>query len=127
MANKELESSIQRRMQSILRSHHSYVFKNNGNIFTEAGRPDLVACVPVKIDTLIDLMNKKILYKDDTVGIFLGIEVKRKDQLDEVSEAQTIVGEKIKSSSGLWFAMDDSDLVLGLLETLEVPSKNEKD
>lgn len=126
MRKTELESSLQRRMQSTLRDYNCYVFKNNGNIFTEVGRPDLVGCVPVKIDTLIKLIEKHILYKTDKVGIFLALEVKRKDQLDDVSEAQTIVGEKIKSSSGLWFPMDDLDSVIGLLEVLEVKKKNDK-
>lgn len=126
MRKTELESTLQRRMQSTLRDYNCYVFKNNGNIFTEVGRPDLVACVPVKIDTLIKLIEKHILYEDDKVGIFLALEVKRKDQLDDVSEAQTIVGEKIKSSSGLWFPMDDLNSVIGLLEVLEAKKKNGK-
>lgn len=126
MKKSELESSLQRRMQSALRDYNCYVFKNNGNIFTEVGRPDLVACVPVKINTLIKLIEKHILYNEDKVGIFLALEVKRKDQLDDVSEAQTVVGEKIKSASGLWFPMDDLDSVIGLLEVLEVNRKNDK-
>ena len=118
MRKTELESNLQRRMQSTLRDYNCYVFKNNGNIFTEVGRPDLVA--------LIKLIEKHILYNDDKVGIFLALEVKRKDQLEDVSEAQTIVGEKIKSSSGLWFPMDDLDSVIGLLEVLEAKKKDDK-
>lgn len=126
MRKTELESNLQRRIQSTLRDYNSYVFKNNGNIFTEVGRPDLVACVPVKINTLMKLIEKQLLYHEDKVGIFLALEIKRKDQLDDVSEAQTIVGEKIKSSSGLWFPMDDLDSVIGLLEVLEVEKKDDK-
>lgn len=126
MRKTELESNLQRRIQSTLRDYNSYVFKNNGNIFTEVGRPDLVACVPVKINTLMKLIEKRLLYHDDKVGIFLALEIKRKDQLDDVSEAQTIVGEKIKSSSGLWFPMDDLDSVIGLLEILEAKKKDGK-
>lgn len=126
MRKTELESNLQRRMQTTLRDYNSYVFKNNGNIFTEVGRPDLVACVPVKINTLKKLIDKHLLYEDDKVGVFLALEVKRKDQLDDVSEAQTIVGGKIKSASGLWFPMDEINSLIGLLEILEVDKKNDK-
>lgn len=123
MARNEKESNLQRRMQVILKDHNAYVFKNNGNIFTEVGRPDLTACVPVTVETLMKLVKEHMLYKTDKVGIFLAIEVKRKDQLADVSEAQTVVGEKIRSSSGLWFPMEDTDSLVGLLEVLECKEK----
>lgn len=123
MAKNELESNLQRRMQVILKDYNAYVFKNHGNIFTEVGRPDLTACVPVTVGTLMKLVKDHILYKTDKVGIFLAIEVKRKDHLSDVSEAQTVVGEKIRSSSGLWFPMEDTDSLIGLLEVLEAEKK----
>ena len=47
--------------------------------------------------------------------VFIGLELKREGHLNEVSEAQKIVGQKIKNAGGLWFAIDDSDLVEALM------------
>lgn len=86
----EKESALQRRCQNIIRKYGGYVFKNNGNIFTEKGRPDLVACV---------------------CGKFVGIELKRENHLDDVSDAQKIVGRKIRDAGGIWIATNDSEIV----------------
>ena len=89
----EKEASIQRRCQSIIRRYGGYVFKNNGNIFTETGRPDLVACLN---------------------GHFIAIELKRTGHLNEVSDAQKIVGKKIKDAGGIWIATDNPLIVEAL-------------
>lgn len=83
-----MESNVQRKMQSLIRKNGGYVFKNNGNLFTEPGRPDLVACLQ---------------------GRFIGIEVKDKGKLKQVSEAQKIVGQEIINAGGLWFSLDNVD------------------
>ena len=56
--------------------------------------------------------------EDATVGIFVGLELKREGHLNEVSDAQLIVGNKIKQAAGLWFAIDDSDIVEALMKRL---------
>ena len=89
----EKEASIQRRCQSIIRRYGGYVFKNNGNLFTETGRPYLVGCVNVQ---------------------FVAIELKRVGHLNEVSDAQKIVGKKIKDAGGIWIATDDPLVVEAL-------------
>lgn len=86
----ESEASLQRKCQAIIRQYGGYVFKNNGNIFTESGRPDLVACIK---------------------GKFVAIELKRQGHMKELSEAQKIVGEKILAAGGIWVATDDPILV----------------
>lgn len=90
----EKESALQRACQRIIRRYGGYVFKNNGNIFTEKGRPDLVACVK---------------------GKFVGIELKRENHLSEVSEAQKIVGKQIKAAGGIWIATDNANIVEALM------------
>lgn len=89
----ESEASIQRRCQAVIKRYGGYVFKNNGNIFTETGRPDLVGCL---------------------CGKFIAVELKRVGHLNEVSEAQKIVGKKIKDAGGIWIATDDPLIVEAL-------------
>ena len=96
------ESMIQRKCQKIIREYGGYCFKNNGNIYTEVGRPDLVACVN---------------------GKFVAIETKRKDHMNELSEAQSIVGKQIIKAGGIWIATDDPSIVEALMVKL-VGNKN---
>ena len=106
----ERERKVQSKSMDIIRRYDGYVYKNAQNMYTEKGRPDLTACVPVPIKTLISL------YGDDgEVGIFVGIELKREGLLNNVSDAQKIVGNQIKKAKGMWFAIDNADLVEALM------------
>lgn len=106
----ERERKVQERTMRIIRTYGGYVYKNAQNMYTEKGRPDLTACVPVKIKTLIEELGE-----DAEIGLFVGIELKRDGHLNEVSDAQEIVGRKIKTARGLWFAIDNSDIVEALM------------
>lgn len=109
----ELESKLQKKCIDVIRKKGGYVYKNAQNIYTETGRPDLTCCIPVSIDEL-----QKIFPDKTKIGIFVGIELKREGHLNEVSEAQKIVGNKIINSGGLWFAIDNIEVLDGLLEEL---------
>ena len=115
MAQTERESKVQRKTMNILRKYGCYVYKNAQNVFTEKGRPDLTACVPVKLSTL-----QRVFGDDYTVGMFIGIELKRDGHLGEVSDAQQVVGRQIKKAGGMWFAIDDPLIIEALLQRLEV-------
>ena len=106
----EKEAALQRRCQNIIRKYGGYIFKNNGNIYTESGRPDLTGCIPITVDDFV-----KIFGTNKKIGLFIGLELKRSGHLSEVSEAQKIVGQKIKNAGGLWFAIDNSDIVEALM------------
>lgn len=106
----ERERKIQSRSLDILRKHGSYAYKNAQNMYTEKGRPDLTACVPVPIKELISLYGE-----DGVVGIFVGIELKREGLLGNVSDAQQVVGNQIKKAKGMWFAVDDTDFIEALM------------
>lgn len=110
MAQTERERKVQERTMRIIRRNGGYVYKNAQNIYTEKGRPDLTACIPATLKSLI-----KVFGDDAEVGLFVGIELKRDGHLGEVSEAQTIVGNKIKESKGMWFAIADTDIVEALI------------
>ena len=117
MAKTESEAKLQNRMQRIIREHGCYVFKNHGNMYCEAGRPDLVACVPTKVETLEKMIDEG-WFKDSFVGVFMSIEVKRENRLNELSDAQRIVGANINKAGGLWFALDESDTVTAIIKKL---------
>lgn len=114
----ELESAIQRRCQQILKDEQCFVFKTHGSMFTRTGIPDLVACVPVNKRTLEKMLREDWFKKDDRIGIFLGLELKRPDHMNELSKAQEIVGNEIKSAGGLWFAIDDSETCKALVKMM---------
>lgn len=110
MAQTEREAKVQRKTMNILRKYGCYVYKNAQNVFTEKGRPDLTACVPVTLKTLVEQYGE-----DFKVGLFVGIELKRDGHLGEVSEAQEVVGRQIRKSSGYWFAIDDPMVIEALM------------
>lgn len=104
------ERNVQKDMMTIIRKYKGYVYKNAQNMYTEKGRPDLTACVPVKIKDLADLFGE-----DNEIGIFIGIEVKKDKETYDASDAQEIVGRKIKAAKGLWFSLDDPAIVEALM------------
>ena len=110
MAVTERERKVQERTMRIVRKYGGYVYKNAQSVYTEKGRPDLTACIPTTLKRLIEIYGE-----DAKVGLFVGLEIKRDGHLGEVSEAQEVVGRKIKNSNGLWFAIDDTDLVEALM------------
>ena len=110
MAQTEREAKVQRKVMEILRRHGCYVYKNAQSAFTEKGRPDLTACIPVKLETLVNEYGLNC-----TIGVFTGIELKRDGHLGEVSEAQQIVGRKIINCGGKWFAIDDPEVIEALM------------
>lgn len=115
MAQTERESKVQRKTMNILRKYGCYVYKNAQNVFTEKGRPDLTACIPVELEVL-----ERVFGSDYKVGVFIGIELKRDGHLGELSEAQQVVGRQIQRAGGLWFAIDDPLVIEALLQRLEV-------
>lgn len=116
--SKELESKLQSKIINTVRKYGAYVYKNAQNIYTEKGRPDLTACVPVRLSTLQEL------FGDVPIGVFVGLEIKRTGHLREVSDAQEIVGRKIQAASGLWYAVDSVEIVDALMKQL---TKNVKE
>ena len=106
----ERERRVQEKTIKVVRKYGGYVYKNAQNMYTEKGRPDLTACVPTTVRRL-----EEILGKDAKIGIFVGIELKRDGHLNEVSEAQRIVGNQIKKSNGIWVAIDNPDVIEALM------------
>lgn len=117
----ELESSIQRRCQKVLKDNDAFVFKTHGDMYSRIGIPDLVACIPVT-EEVVKILLEEGWFKNNKVGIFLGLEVKRVGKLnvfDDRRKAQEIVGREIKNAGGLWFAIDDSEMVEALIKKIK--------
>lgn len=106
----ERERKVQERTMRVIRKYGGYVYKNAQNMYTEKGRPDLTACIPTTLSKL-----EEVFGKDAKIGLFVGIELKRDGHLNNVSEAQKIVGNQIKKANGMWFAIDDADIVEALM------------
>lgn len=117
MSKTELESRIQRRCQQIIKEQGAFVFKTHGDIYTRKGMPDLIACVPVTKEILHKMLDDD-WFKNNKIGIFVSLEIKREDHLDELSDAQRIVGNEIKNAGGIWFAINDSDIVHAIMKTM---------
>lgn len=111
----ERERKVQKRIQTTVRQNGGYVYKNAQNMYTEVGRPDLTACIPAKLSTLV-----KLYGEDATIGLFVGIEVKRDcDGSYGATKAQEIVGGMIKKAHGMWFVADDNLLVEALMNKVK--------
>ena len=113
----EREIKVQEKTIRVVRKYNGYIYKNAQNMYTEKGRPDLTACIPTTISKLQEAFGK-----DATVGVFVGIELKREGHLNNVSEAQRIVGDQIKKAGGIWIAIDDPDIVEALMILLNNPN-----
>jgi hypothetical protein len=112
MAVTERERKVQERTMRLVRKYEGYVYKNAQGMYTEKGRPDLTACIPTTLGKLMEIYKGNL---DAPIGLFVGLEIKRDGHLGEVSEAQEVVGRTIKKANGLWFAVDNTDLVEALL------------
>lgn len=115
---KELESKVQRKCQALIKENGGFVFKTHGDIYTRPGIPDLIACIPTNVERLKTLIDQG-WFKDGKIGIFVGFEIKRENKLNEVSDAQKIVGAEIQKAGGMWYATDDPDLVDGICKLLK--------
>lgn len=114
MSGVELESKTQFDVMTYLKKNKVYVYKNAQNLYTERGRPDLTACIPVKVSNLL-----KIYKPDDTIGLFVGIEMKRPGKLKNVSLAQEIVGRQIQKAGGIWLPDDNVSSIIEFLTRLQ--------
>lgn len=117
----ELESKLQRRCQKILKDGGAFVFKTHADMYSRKGIPDLVSCIPTNEETIRKLLEAG-WFKDNKIGIFVAFECKREGELDVFDDrrrAQEIVGKEIKNSGGIWYAIDDSDIVDAILSTLK--------
>ena len=115
MAQTERERKVQERVLATVRKYGGYVYKNAQNMYTEKGRPDLTACIPAKLSKLVEIFGE-----DATIGLFVGLEIKRDCEHGYgTTEAQEVVGRKIKKANGIWLTVDDPLIVEALMIKLK--------
>lgn len=118
---QELESKVQKKCMDLVRKRGGYIYKNAQSMYTEIGRPDLAACVPVYVSDIIAYCEREAIpLTEARIGLFLGLEIKRLGHLNEVSDAQSIVGRQIEKCGGLWYAVDSTETVSDILDMLGV-------
>jgi len=69
---KQPESKLSRAIIAAIRANGGYAVKFHGGPMTEAGTPDILACIPVRLGYMDDLTG----FEEMTTGIFVGIETK---------------------------------------------------
>lgn len=93
MASNTKEKVIENKIKNYLKKHNYYFFKNHGNMLTEHGRPDIVACIDSR---------------------FVAIEVKR-ERGGIQSEAQKVHQQKIENNGGLYILANSLECVTDIL------------
>lgn len=121
---QELESVTQRKIMNAIRKHGGYVYKNPQSAMTEVGRPDLTACIPARLSTLISLLGE-----DAIVGLYCGLEVKRPGRQGQknggLSRGQLVVATQIEKANGIWMRIDDPALIEKTMEVyMKCSTKN---
>ena len=94
------ETSLQERIQKLIRSKGGYVIKTWGNMTTEPGRPDLICC-----------------YK----GLFVAFEVKVDD--NKPSPQQGIHCRMIQKAHGINAIVKDTSTVVCVLQLIDIALK----
>lgn len=89
------EGRLQQSIQKALKERGYFVFKVHGSQFMMAGLPDLVVCAE---------------------GLFIGLEVKVPERRKNVSEAQSLVHERIRGSGGRCEVVCSPDEALNVVD-----------
>jgi hypothetical protein len=69
---RQPESKLSRAIIAAIRANGGYAVKFHGGPMTEAGTPDILACIPVRLGYMDDLTG----FEETTRGLFVGIETK---------------------------------------------------
>ena len=90
MKEQDVQSKI---IKTLEKEESAYVV--NG-VYTRSGIPDLIACVPFTKEEAL-----RYLESHDTIGVFLGVEVKKPEEWDNTTKLQEYNLGKIQSLGGL--------------------------
>lgn len=86
------ESKLSRAIMAMIKAGGGYAVKFHGGPMTEAGTPDILACIPC-VDPEGD--------DTGTYGLFVGIETKMPDKRDNVSAIQAHRHGQIRAAGGV--------------------------
>lgn len=85
------ESKLSRAIMAMIKGGGGYAVKFHGGPMTEAGTPDILACIPIRPEGP----------HSDLIGIFIGIETKMPDKRDNVSMIQQHRHNQIRAAGGV--------------------------
>lgn len=107
------ESKLSRRIIQAIRARGGYAVKFHGGPMTEAGTPDILACIPVRVSTwTLEPEDQPI------VGLFVGIESKMPDKKDNVSDIQHYRHAQIQAAGGVVIIATSVQQAVKALESL---------
>lgn len=87
------ESKVSRAIIAMIKAGGGYAVKFHGGPMTEAGTPDILACIPV---VPCGQHNR-----ENTIGLFVGIETKMPDKRHNVSTIQKHRHGQIRAAGGV--------------------------
>ena len=105
MKEQNVQSKI---IETLEEAESAYVV--NG-VYTRSGIPDLIACIPFTKEQAL-----KHFETHDTIGVFLGIEVKKPEKWDNTTKLQEYNLGKIQSLGGLSLVAWTKEMVLEFLK-----------
>lgn len=108
------ESKLSRQIKAVIRARGGYAVKFHGGPMTEAGTPDILACIPVKRWTRTDPGR----LSSETVGLFVGIETKMPGKLNTVTEIQKHRHMQIGHAAGVVIVATSVQEAVDALEAL---------
>jgi hypothetical protein len=97
--SQQPESKLSRAIIAAIRAHGGYAVKFHGGPMTEAGTPDIVACVPITTYEGTDNFSTTVISR--TRGLFVGIETKMPDKRTNVSIIQNHRHHQIRAAGGV--------------------------
>lgn len=110
---KQPESNLSRKIMAALRARGIWCMKIHGGPMTMAGAPDILACVPVEVETEFQGVG---IYTDP-VGLFIGFETKTPTGGDP-TPVQEHVHNKIRAACGQVFVPRSVQDAVAAIESL---------
>lgn len=102
------ESKLSRAIIQAIRAGGGYAVKFHGGPMTEAGTPDILACIQVQNGP----------HEGQTIGLFVGIETKMPDKRDNVSTIQQHRHGQIRKAGGVAIVVTSVSEAVSALEAL---------
>jgi hypothetical protein len=111
------ESKLSRAIITMIRARGGYAVKFHGGPMTEAGTPDILACIRVHLP---DEWGER--HEDSPqVGLFVGIETKMPGKRDNVSIIQEHRHGQIRKAGGIVLVVTSVQEAVQALENLGMP------
>lgn len=104
------ESKLSRAIKTAIRAGGGYCVKIHGGPTMEAGTPDILACIPIRIGAPGN--------HEGTLGCFVGIETKMPDKRSNVSLIQEHRHSQIRAAGGVVIVATSVQEAVAALEAL---------